>query len=220
VIDRGPLDVLPGGVIRMILVTAQERDVRDGVLNGEDIAKWLRFEEAESKSDVQEFTSESVQGGVKSRTCAEREQPFINLKRLERTNREHAQEMRGDGTSVKVLRGHVYLQGLDKAQRSRRRKRQIVYPLLLVDSVRDSLEKVHLRAIGPRSCHQSAVLESFIDDDAPFRNVTFLGLEGLEGWSVDPSATYPNVIDDHVDQLLRNRVRHHGKGAVRIVDVG
>ena len=52
-VDGLPVDIIPSRILRMVLVTAQERDASLGVLNDEDVAKRLRFEETETEREVQ-----------------------------------------------------------------------------------------------------------------------------------------------------------------------
>jgi hypothetical protein len=194
VVNGLPVDIIPSRVLRMILVTAQECDVHLGVLNGENIAKRLRFEETETEREVQESTRECIEAGAECRATAEGEQSSFDLERLERAHRERTQEMQGDGASATVLRGHVYRQGLDELQRTCGRKSQVAYPFLSVDSEHDIPEKVHMRAASPRLSYQSAVLERLIRDGGHFASPI-----SLERWSTDLSVTTPNVIDNHIN---------------------
>ena len=102
-----PNDTTPNGVVRMMLVTGQERDVRRGVLDGKDVAKGLRFEETETEHEVQESAREHVEASTKHRTTAEGEQSSVDMKRLERTGGESFQEMQGHGASATTPRGHI-----------------------------------------------------------------------------------------------------------------
>ena len=78
-VDELPVDVDPSRVLRMILVTAQECDVRLSVLNREDITERLRLEETETKCEVRESTREGIEAGAESRTTGEGEQPSVDL---------------------------------------------------------------------------------------------------------------------------------------------
>lgn len=120
VTNRFPDDSIPCGTTRVGLITADKHDIRPGVPKSEDITKRLGFEETKTKSEVQESTVKGTEAGTKSRSRAEGEKPSVDLKKLEGTRGEHGQEMQSDGTSVGVRRVHVYLQELDKLQRSPR----------------------------------------------------------------------------------------------------
>ena len=191
----------------MVLITAQESDNRIGVLDGEDIAKWLRFEETKAEREVQELTrGKDIEAGAELRASAEGEQSSFDLERLERTEGERAQEVQSDRTSVTILRGQIYRQRLDKLQRGRRGQDQVMYLFPFVDGEHDVLEKVLVRTRSPRPRHQSAVLERSIGDSS--RSASAIP---FEGWSADPFVTTSNVIDDHIDQFRGNRFVHRGK---------
>jgi hypothetical protein len=214
-VDGLPVDIIPSGVLRMVLVTAQERDASLGVLNGEDVAKRLRFEETETEREVQECTRERVEEGAECRTSVEREQSAFDLERLKRTHRERAQEMQSDRASTNALKGHIYLQRLDEAQKTRRRKNQITCPFRSADSEHDILEKSLARTASPRPCYQSAVFKGLIRGGGRSASEIF-----LERWPTDPFVTSPNVINDHVDQFLGYRFTHRGKEPLEVSDVG
>ena len=191
----------------MVLITGQESDARTGVLDGEDISKRFRFEGTKAEREVQELTRDKgIEAGVEFRAFAEGEQSSFDVERLERAHRERGQEMQNDGISVKILRGQIYRQKLDKLQRVRRRQNQVTYPFLFIDGEPDIVEKPLARTVSPRPCYQSAVLECSMRDCGRFGSATF-----FERWPADPHVTPPNFVNDHVDQFRGNRFVHRGK---------
>ena len=148
-VDERPVDVVPSRVLRMVLVAAQERDVRLSVLNCEDITKRLRFEQTVAEREIQELTRKSIEAGAERRTIDEGEQSLFDLEGLERTHRERAQETQSYGGSVMALRGHIDIQELDKLQRLLGRQNQVLWPFVCADSEHDNPEKVLVRTASP-----------------------------------------------------------------------